>query len=154
MTMREVLLEQLAAIYDENNWFVCYEMSIQDLEDYQVHESPDDEQTHSIAELLNHLYFYNYRYLCRFRGEEIDELPRYYDTFQDHGTLSWRQVAASNSVVLSEFRKEIKRCSDEKLEKWGATLSHLFIHNAYHIGQVVHIRKRFGTWSLSPVVRG
>ncbi|MCA0984163.1 DinB family protein [Halobacillus yeomjeoni] len=154
MTLRNVLLEQLAAIYDENNWFVCFNLAVKDLTEYQANEKPDDGQSNSIFELVSHLYFYNYRYLCRFCGEEIPDYPRYYDTFQNHDGLTWEQTVKNYQECMIKFRRQLRMCSDEKLEKWAETISHLLIHNAYHIGQIVHIRKQFGTWTSSPVVRG
>ncbi|KHE67668.1 DinB family protein [Halobacillus sp. BBL2006] len=153
MGVRNVLLEQLAAIYDENSWFVCFNVAVKDLTEYQAQIKPDD-QTNSIEELVHHLYFYNYRYLCRFRGEEVPELPRHYNTFQNHNGVDWNKTIQNYQKVMTGFRKQIYLCSEEKLEKWSETLAHLFIHNAYHIGQIVHIRKQFGIWGSSAVVRG
>lgn len=151
--MREILLEQLKSIHDENSWFVCINYAIKDLEQAQAIEKRED-QVHSVAEIVNHLYFYNERYLSRFRGEEVPERSRHYDTFQNHGNVEWPSRVSDFQVVLSLFKQEILSCSEEKLEIWGETLSHLFMHNAYHIGQIVTIRKLNGWWGINPVVKG
>ncbi|WLR47899.1 DinB family protein [Halobacillus litoralis] len=153
MALREVLLEQLRSVHDENSWFVCFNYAVRELEEPQAVEKLDD-RSHSIAEIVHHLYFYNERYLSRFRGEEVMERPRHYDTFQNHGQMQWHSRVADYQMVLTMFRQELLSCSQEKLEMWAETLSNLFMHNAYHIGQIVTIRKRNGWWGINPVVKG
>lgn len=152
MTIRSILLEQLEAVYDRNHWFVCFEIAVKDLTEAEVHRKGED--GHSIFELVHHLYFYNERYLCKFLGEEVQELPRNYNTFQARDAMDWSECIADFRKVMLKFRKEITACSEEKLTKWGGTLTHLFIHNAYHIGQIVSIRKQKKWWSTHPVVNG
>lgn len=153
MSKRNMMLEQLAAVYDENNWFVCFNVAVQHLNDYEANEKEDD-QANSVAELIFHLYFYNSRYLSRYCGEEVLSLPKNYNTFQSHDGMDWKETVKRMQRVYADFRHAIKSSSDEKIEIWCETLAHVWLHNAYHIGQIVHIRKRFGSWSNSPVVRG
>ncbi|RWZ58117.1 hypothetical protein EQV77_10055 [Halobacillus fulvus] len=154
MTVRNLLLEQLAAVYDENSWFVCYNVAIEALTDYEVHTRTDEGQENTIAEIINHLYFYNSRYLSRFRGEEVKTYPSYYNTFQCHEGMKWSETSHQVQETFEGFRQSIRYCSDEKLVRWCEALTHIWLHNAYHIGQIVHIRKQFGSWRSSPVVRG
>lgn len=56
--------------------------------------------------------------------------------------------------LFAQWEEAIIKCDDAKLESqtpdsnelWWSTLAHLAIHNAYHIGQIVHIRKEQGLW--------
>ncbi|MGP4060761.1 DinB family protein [Halobacillus sp. H74] len=153
MGVREILLEQLQSVYDENNWFVCFNVAVKELTEAEASGKKED-HPYSIAELVHHLYFYNERYLNRFCGKEVPELPRHYNTFQNHDQISWNRRVSAFQMVMSQFRAEIKTCSDEKLEIWSETLSHLFNHNAYHIGQIVNLRKQSGWWGTNPVVKG
>jgi len=40
----------------------------------------------------------------------------------------------------------VRGYSPDHDESWWTSLAHLAIHNAYHIGQIVHIRKEHGLW--------
>lgn len=153
MSIREILVEQLKSVHDENTWFVCFNYAIKNLEHSQAAEK-DQGQPHSIAEIVQHLYFYNERYLSRFRGEELHEMPRHYDTFQIHGDIEWEVRISDFQMVMSLFKQELVTCNEQNLEVWGETLSNLFMHNAYHIGQIVSIRKQNGWWGMNPVVKG
>jgi uncharacterized damage-inducible protein DinB len=152
MSMREVIYDQFSAVYDQNGWFVCFNEAVKGLTEYEVEAK--EEQGNTIAELLNHLYFYNARYLSRFQGEEVKQLPSQFNTFLSHEGMNWHDTIQQIQKDFSCFRKAIEGSSDEKLEKWCETLLTICLHNAYHIGQIVHIRKRFGSWSQSPVVKG
>jgi uncharacterized damage-inducible protein DinB len=153
MSIREILIEQLKSVHDENRWFVCFNYAIKNLEPGQAKEKRED-QPYSIAEIVQHLYFYNERYMSRFRGEEVPERPRHYDTFQNHGGIEWEVRISDFQMVMNLFKQELETCNEEKLEVWGETLSNLFMHNAYHIGQIVTIRKQNGWWGITPVVNG
>lgn len=153
MSTREILIEQIKTVHDENSWFVCFNYAVKNLDQKQATEKKQD-QYHSIAEIVQHLYFYNERYLSRFQGEEVPEKPRHYDTFQNHGNIGWEERVTDFQMVMSLFKQELESCNEEKLKAWGETLSNLFMHNAYHIGQIVTIRKQYGWWGMNPVVKG
>lgn len=57
-------------------------------------------------------------------------------------------------AVVNNWEGAIIKCDDSKLdsqtpdsdELWWSSLAHLAVHNAYHIGQIVYIRKEQGLW--------
>ncbi|MBA2176397.1 hypothetical protein H0266_15980 [Halobacillus locisalis] len=154
MNVKQLLLQQLAAIYDQDRLFVCFTTAINGLDDYEAHYRVDVGQANTIAEIIHHLNFYNARFLSRFCGEEVEELPSYYNTFTFDRKVDWRKIEEQSHNTFRQFRKVILISSDEKLEKWSDTLGLLWLHNGYHIGQIVQIRKEFGSWSKSPIVKG
>ncbi|MCA0971971.1 DinB family protein [Halobacillus litoralis] len=151
--MRQWVLEQFAAIYDRDQYFACFLTAVDQLNDYEAHFKAEVGQANSIAEIIHHLDFYNDRFLSRFRGEEVASLPSSYNTFiLEH--KDWRRMVKEADQTYRQFRNSLRTCSDEKLQKWTADLGQLWLHNAYHIGQIVHVRKEFGAWSKRAVVKG
>ena len=50
-------------------------------------------------------------------------------------------------VVLTDIETYVETVDEKTLEKNAATLSHIATHNAYHIGQMLYVRKLHGVWN-------
>jgi hypothetical protein len=48
--------------------------------------------------------------------------------------------------VLSALEKEVEAMDNKKLESWASNIAHIGTHNAYHVGQIIYIRKEQGSW--------
>lgn len=152
MDRKNILLEQLSASHNSNGWFVSLQSAIEGLsEDHANWKECDG--TNSILEIVNHLNFWNARYLNRFLGIENKEMTvENSDTF--FGELGWKDVVEEFNTLMCKWKKVIAECEDNKLDSivpeqsgtWVSTLTHLCIHNAYHIGQIVSIRKQQKSW--------
>ncbi|MET0785074.1 MAG: DinB family protein, partial [Paenisporosarcina sp.] len=68
-------------------------------------------------------------------------------TFENNDGLSWEQTVELTNQILSEWTIAIDECGEEKIQKWSSDLTYLTLHNAYHIGQIVHIRKQKEIWN-------
>lgn len=80
------------------------------------------------------------------------------ETFSTNESVTeedWHSAIKALQNVLTEWIKALEECSEEKLlssaykepiESWSSVISNLTIHNAYHIGQIVEIRKMYGLW--------
>lgn len=152
--MRQWALEQLSSVYGEDLYFVSFLTAVEGLDEYEANFRAEVGHVNTIAEIIHHLDFYNDRFLSRFRGEEVKALPSSYNTFMLEPCTTLSQLIEESTRTYRDFRKAILYCSDEKLVKWSKELSHLWLHNAYHIGQIVHIRKEFGAWEKCAVVKG
>lgn len=89
MTKREIFLQQLRAVHDQNTWFVSMEGALDGLTEEQVGRKTEG-QTNSIWGIINHLAFYNQRYLNRFNGRSnpnIEETNN--NTFANRNNLDW-----------------------------------------------------------------
>ena len=40
----------------------------------------------------------------------------------------------------------MEAADDAKLQAWASTIAHIGAHNAYHVGQIIYIRKQQGWW--------
>lgn len=154
-SVKEVLLDQLAACHDDESWF---KPSLAILNDVSVNEAvwKADDHPHSIWEIANHLIFWNEMWLNRFIHDDFLESNTLNDeTFElDHlkqNEASWNETIRRLSDGFAHWREVITNCDDSKLEKtiptyfnaqWWGVISNLCIHNAYHIGQMMLLKKQ------------
>lgn len=159
---KSILLDQLGACLDNESWFVPLSIALDDLTPEQA-ASKEPSTINSIWQIVNHLNFWNQRWLQRFQetwipGEPVDNNSTF-DLSKHNITLTdWHEAVTKLNSVLSEWHRAISECSDSKLETsidnyefdapWWAAISNLVTHNTYHIGQIVQIRKLHGTWNL------
>ncbi|MEP6850534.1 MAG: DinB family protein [Acidobacteriota bacterium] len=151
---REVLLEQFTACYDENNWFVSLKSVLDGVTADQAAWKPANVEN-SIWESVNHIIFWNERWLQRFRGElnEPQDVENK-STFRSND-IDWQATIARMNSVMNEWREKLGLIDDEKLDSpvneqyqapWRSPLAQQNIHNAYHIGQILLLRKLQGSW--------
>ena len=67
-TLKSVLLKQLKETHNEEAWFVPVKVAIEGLTSEQA-AWKDATDNHSIAQLENHLIFWNKQQLAKFKGE-------------------------------------------------------------------------------------
>jgi len=48
--------------------------------------------------------------------------------------------------IMTDWEKAVEAADDKKLEASASTIAHGGTHNAYHVGQIVYIRKQQGWW--------
>ena len=154
MSSGKVLLEQFTACYDENNWFVSLKSVLDGLTADQAAWKPANVEN-SIWESVNHIIFWNERWLQRYRGElnEPQDVENK-GTFKSRET-DWQATVAKLDAVMNEWRANLGVIDDQKLDSpvnaqylapWRSPLAQQNIHNAYHIGQIVLLRKLQGSW--------
>lgn len=148
----------MRACYDEENWFVTFQKALEGLTPEFAEWKRDG--NHSIHELVNHLIFWNQRYLNRFKNVPVPKIKDNEYSFTNESTGSnvdgWKPTIEKANAVFEEWIAQLKDADDTKLEgtaidghpgSWFDVLSNITIHNAYHIGQMVSIRKQQGSWN-------
>ncbi|MDN7247368.1 DinB family protein [Planococcus shenhongbingii] len=162
MSKKEFILDQLAVCRNTDSWFKPLSKAIEGLTKEQASWKPN-ENSHTIAQIASHLLFYNERWFQRFGGEMTDDYPETNaSTFKgliDSSEGSWRELAADLDQSLEKWQQAIKQTSEEKLHSsipgfpeeavWWEVLSNLCTHNAYHIGQIIYIRKMQESWTIA-----
>lgn len=162
MTTKEILLEQFTACYDENGWFVALKNALRNLTAEQAAWKPAGVE-HSARETVNHLIYWNERWLKRFRGETVESAPEIAETFLDVGENNFTETDWQASLeklygVFDEWKTILETINEAKLSEqvsesydapWSAPLANMNIHNAYHIGQIVIARKLQGSWDAA-----
>src|SRR3954471_4349527 len=146
VSLKTILLEQLRTTRNVKDWFVPVDSAIAGLTAVQAmwHDSTEN---HSIAQLTNHLIFWNEQILAKFKGEK----PTAFngdnkETFSGVDETTWPQAVKRVDSVLAELERVVMAGDENKLKKWYSTLYHVGTHNAYHTGQILYIRKMKGWW--------
>jgi hypothetical protein len=145
-TLRSVLLKQLKATHNVKEWYVPADSAVADLTPDQANWK-DGSDNHSIAQLASHLLFWNAQSLANFKGEK----PASFDgdnkeTFSSVDEKTWKETIRKLDSVYVELENLISTADESKLNKWAPTLANINIHNAYHTGQILYIRKMKGWW--------
>ncbi|WHY02902.1 DinB family protein [Neobacillus sp. DY30] len=155
MNRKDVLLEQFLCCHKKSHWFVSFEKAVAGL-------TPENalwkqsESENSIREIISHLVFWNKRFLDRFKNSEFRKMEGNNDsTFTYLYESEWEQVLQEFNQVMTDWVETIEKSEDEKFdqyiseqstETWLESISSITLHNAYHIGQIVTIRKMQGSW--------
>lgn len=153
VSIKSVLLQQLKSTHKVQDWFVPASNAISGLTADQANWK-DSSENHSIAQLTTHLIFWNKQLLDQFSG--IKPPPFSGDnkeTFAPVTPEDWKATTLALDSVLSAWEAAIERSEEQKLQKWYPTIANMSIHNAYHTGQIMYIRKMNGWWDDSKGVK-
>jgi uncharacterized damage-inducible protein DinB len=146
-TLRSILLEQLRTTHTEKDWFVPINVAVEGLTAEQA-TWKDGSGNHSVGQLTNHLLFWNQRELAKFKGEAEQKFSGNNDeTFNNFDTKKWNETVKQLDQVMTELEKIVETCDDKKLDSWASEIAHIGTHNAYHVGQIIFVRKLQGSWN-------
>jgi hypothetical protein len=152
-TLKSVLLEQLRTTHNQEDWFVPVRIAIDGLTPEQA-AWKDPNENHSIAQLVNHLIFWNQQQLTKFKGEKSAPFSGdNKETFAGLDKASWETSVKQIDEVLLAWEKAIEEADDAKLSKWYGIIGRISTHNAYHTGQIIYIRKMKGNWDPAKGVK-
>ena len=145
-TLRDVLLSELRSTHNSEEWFVPANIAVKGLTPEQA-KWTDGKGNHSVGQLANHLVFWNRRALTGLKGEAPEKFSGNNDeTFNNFDARSWNETVQQLDQVLSDLEKWIETADEAKLKESAQTLTHISTHNAYHIGQMIYVRKEQGSW--------
>lgn len=147
VTLRSILLEQLHTTHDQKDWFVPIDVAVDGITAEQA-TWKDSSGNHSVGQLTNHLLFWNQRELEKFKGEPEKKFSGNNDeTFNDFDTKKWNDTVKQLDQVMKDLEKIVETADEQKLQKWAPELARIGTHNAYHVGQIVFVRKAQGSWN-------
>jgi len=146
-TLKSILLEQLRTTHNKAEWFVPANTAVEGLTAEQASWT-DGKGNHSIGQLTNHLIFWNRQSLAKFKGETPEKFSGNNDeTFNSFDSKQWTATVQQLDQVLTDWEKAVESADDAKLKDWYSTIAHIGTHNAYHIGQIIYVRKEQGSWN-------
>ena len=146
-TLKSILLEQLKSTHNSEEWFVPANTAVEGLTPAQASWT-DGKGNHSIGQLTNHLIFWDRRSLEKFNGVQPEKYSGNNDeTFNSFDNKQWNATVQQLDKVLTDWEKAVAAADENKLKDWYSTIAHIGTHNAYHIGQIVYIRKEQGSWN-------
>jgi uncharacterized damage-inducible protein DinB len=146
-SLRDVLLAELRSTHTSEEWFVPANIAVKGLTPEQASWS-DGKGNHSVGQLAYHLVFWNQQSLARLKGEQP---PQKYsgnneETFDKFDAKTWSETVRELDQVLTDLEKWVETADESKLKEEAQRLTHISTHNAYHIGQIIFVRKEQGSW--------
>ena len=152
-TLKSILLDQLHSTHDKSDWFVCANVAVANLTPEQANWS-DGKGNHSVGQLTYHLLFWNSRSLATFQGHPLPNFKgENTETFDKFDAKSWNDTVNKLNQVMTDLEKVVANASDAQLAEWAPTIANIATHNAYHIGEIVMVRKEQGVWDASKGVK-
>jgi hypothetical protein len=147
VNLRSILLEQLRTTHNEKDWYVPIDVAVEGVTAEQASWT-DGKGNHSVGQLTNHLLFWNARELAKFKGEPEKKFSGNNDeTFNDFDAKKWSDTVKQLDQVMAELEKLVETADDAKLQAMASEMAHIGAHNAYHVGQIVFVRKSQGSWN-------
>jgi uncharacterized damage-inducible protein DinB len=144
--LRDLLLAELRSTHNNEEWFVPANIAVKGLSAEQAKWN-DGKGNHSVGQLAYHLMFWNRQSLARLKGETPDKFSGNNDeTFNNFDTKSWTETVQQLDQVCTDLEKWVDTADEAKLKESAQTLMHISTHNAYHIGQIIYVRKEQGSW--------
>lgn len=145
-TLKSILLEQLRTTHNNKDWFVDGNTAVAGLTPEQASWT-DGKGNHSVGQLAHHLVFWNQRELAKFKGETPEKFNGNNDeTFTKFDARQWAATVQDLDRVMKELEGVVEAADDKQLATWASEIAHIGTHNAYHIGQIVFVRKEQGSW--------
>ena len=146
-TLRSLLLHELRTTQTKAEWFGPINTAVEGLTAEQANWQPPN-GGHSPGQLAYHLLFWNRRNLNNFQGTKNDKFTGdNKETFDKFDNKQWADIVNQLDQVMTGLEKLVETADDQQLAKWANTIGNLCAHNAYHIGQIVYVRKLQGTWN-------
>ncbi|GAA0372567.1 DinB family protein [Bacillus horti] len=154
MGRKEILLMSWDAAMDRQGWYPPLAAALESMNAEQAAWRPEGKATNTIWETVRHLIFYKKRLLQQWQGIQPEESESNDATFtvDEQGEEAWEQTVSELISIHREIRDLLAQCSEEDLDRpipdfpIGGHVLNLFVHDAYHTGQIVSIRKLQGSW--------
>lgn len=143
-TLKSILLMELRETHNQKNWFVSEKEAVAELTPEQAAWS--DGKNHSVGQLAQHLLYWNNFNLASYKGEHPKALDDNNDTFK-FDPRQWDATLKDLDSVMSEWEQIVENADDATLAKIAPLIAHIAEHNAYHIGEMIAVRKSHNMWN-------
>jgi len=143
--LKQVLLTQLKNTHNQKEWFVPANVAVGGVTAEQAMWK--DTTNHSVAQLTHHLIFWNEQQVAKFKGLKPAAFSgNNEETFVTLDKESWSDAVKRLDRVMVDLETVIQGATDAQLREWAPAIANISIHNAYHTGQIVVVRKLQGVW--------
>ncbi|HDR8143561.1 DinB family protein [Bacillus thuringiensis] len=148
----DLLLNALDSTFDKESWYAQFKHAIGGLTAEQAMWKPSGEVTNTIWENVNHLTYYKERLAANLEGREwtnnLDGGETFYLTNQSNDEKEWKKVFERSENAQRNLRQVLSAISEKELEQNSleGKLLDIMLHDAYHTGQIIQLRKMQGAW--------
>ncbi|MFJ7661123.1 DinB family protein [Lysinibacillus sp. NPDC097162] len=152
--LKDVLSDQLLANANDPSWYVPLTEAVKNLTEEEASWKVSEE-SNSIAEIVQHLLYWNETWQTRYKENSIHAVQAVGSndsTFTISENKTFVELQQQLLTVLLYWQELL---SEQQLESevkgyfnanWWQVLGNVTTHNAYHIGQIVYIRKMQKSW--------
>jgi uncharacterized damage-inducible protein DinB len=154
---RELLSDQLLANANDPSWYLPFSESVEYLTEEEAFWKPN-ENCNSIAEIVQHLLYWNETWQIRYQKSHVNAVSSLENNDKsfvvpenvrfDHLKGRLLEVLLNWQDLLSEEKLEDDVIGFSVSAKWWAVIGNVTTHNAYHIGQIIYIRKLQKSWKV------
>ena len=154
---KDVISDQLLANANDPSWYMPFSDSIRGLTEDQAFWKPNEE-SNSIAEIVQHLLYWNQTWQTRYKKSHVAAVPSIGNNNNSFIIPENHSFADLKKQLLEVLILWQELLSEEKVEsevngfsghvKWWEVLGNVSTHNAYHIGQIIYIRKLQKSWNI------
>ncbi|MCZ8535302.1 DinB family protein [Psychrobacillus psychrodurans] len=155
---KDVISDQLLANANDPSWYLPFSDSIRGLSEDQAFWKPNEE-SNSIAEIVQHLLYWNQTWQTRYQKSHVDAVPSIGNNNNSFIIPDNHSFADLKKQLLEVLLLWQELLSEEKVESevsgfsghvsWWEVLGNVSTHNAYHIGQIIYIRKLQKSWKIN-----
>jgi len=146
--LRGVLLEQLRSTNKTEDWFVPVSIAVDGLTAEQAQWKPAGKDAHSVGQLAYHIWYWDARMLQQFKGEKPEKFDgNNNETFDKFDAAQWDDLVKKLNQELADWETAVANASDADLAKGASLIAHIGAHRAYHVGQILYVRKLQGSWN-------
>lgn len=143
--LRELLLAELRSTHNNADWFVPGNTAMKNLTAEQASWS-DGKGNHSVGQISHHLVFWNRWTLERLNGSNEKYNGTNDETFYKFDTKTWNDTVRQFDDVMTDIEKWVQTADETKLKDSAQMITTICTHNAYHIGQIIYVRREQGSW--------
>ncbi|WP_460326220.1 DinB family protein [Paenibacillus sp. YSY-4.3] len=155
---KDVLADQLLANANDPSFYVPFSEAVANLSEEEAFWRPNDE-SNSIAEIVQHLLYWNETWQKRCEKSHVNAVAPIGDNNESFIVPENKRFADLKESLLEVLLQWQGLLTEEKVEsevngfpviaKWWGILGNISTHNAYHIGQIVYIRKLQKGWTTN-----
>ena len=146
--LRGVLLEQLRTTHNAEDWFVPVSVAVDGLTAEQAQWKPAGKDAHSVGQLAYHIWYWDQRSLAQFKGERLPAFDgNNNETFDKFSAAEWDDLVKKLNQEMVDWETAVAQADDAKLAANASVIAHIGAHRAYHVGQILYVRKLQGSWN-------
>ncbi|MNV03897.1 DinB superfamily protein [compost metagenome] len=150
----DVLANQLLANANDPSWYVPFEVAVKNLSEEEAFWKVT-EASNSIAEIVQHLLYWNETWQTRYKEKSVHAVPSVdnNNTFVVAEGVTFQELQQQLLEALLRWQELItKEQLDADVQEfqgsqWWEVIGNVTTHNAYHVGQIVFIRKIQKSWN-------
>ncbi|WP_368297991.1 DinB family protein [Cytobacillus firmus] len=152
MNRTDLLLRMLDTTYDNESWYAPFKHAVEGLTAEQAMWRPAGDPTKSVWENVNHLIYYKERLAANLEGrglpQNLDGDETFNLTKQSNDDKEWIGVVERAEITQRKLREALNKTTTEVLEQHSLEekIIDIMLHDAYHTGQIIQIRKMQGSW--------